>query len=50
MTVLAGVGRGYEFNFRPMLFEMLRDISIYSNTPLILSSLGSFWQVDLERI
>lgn len=47
MTVLAGVGRGYEFNFRPMLFEMLRDISIHSNMPLML---GTFWQVDLERI
>lgn len=32
-------GSGHECNFRPILFEMLRDVSIYSSMPLIVLSL-----------
>lgn len=47
---MMGVGKGHEFNFRPILFEVLRDASVYISTVLILSSLGTFCQVELERI
>lgn len=45
---MIGVRGSHEFNFRAILFEVLRNI--YSRMLLILSSLGTFCQVELERI
>lgn len=47
---MMGVGRGPEFNFRPILFEAVRDIFIYSSMLLILSSLGTSCQIELGRM
>lgn len=45
---MIGVRGRHEFNFRAILFEVPRDI--YNRMLLILSSLGTFCQVELERI
>lgn len=47
---MMGVGKGHEFNLRPILFKVLRDVSVYISTLLILSSLVTFCQVELGRI